>query len=324
MSFKQRKGGDFRSWIPRSWRTTRWAFGWHHLPGLLLLLGFGVQAFTGALLAFYYRPTVERAFESVNLIRYRVFLGEVIHSVHHWGAYVLMGLAVLHGLGILVQRDYLRLRGQWLVGTGLLVLLVLSDVTGHLLPWSQTALWTTVRALEEIRRLPGLGALFSFLVGGTDVTQDTLTRFYFLHVSALPGLFIALTFTHVYVSLRSGLRRLSLSRPVYPDWVHWGLSALLLWVGGLTTLAVLAPPLHPEVADVLHPPPVTRAPWYFRPLQWLEPRTPGWVLGWGFLALLAFWTLLPWLDDRRRGTLRWWALMAALGYIALAWVGSYY
>src|SRR4030042_1927259 len=54
------------------------------------------QAITGILLTLYYVPTPDHAYDSVQYITTQVPLGWMIRGLHHWGASVMIVLAVLH------------------------------------------------------------------------------------------------------------------------------------------------------------------------------------------------------------------------------------
>jgi quinol-cytochrome oxidoreductase complex cytochrome b subunit len=59
---------------------------WPRVLGILALLLFLFLALTGVMLAFYYRPTPESAYESVTMIVRDVSFGWFVHQVHGWAA----------------------------------------------------------------------------------------------------------------------------------------------------------------------------------------------------------------------------------------------
>ena len=308
-------------WKPKFYHQTL-GFNRHHWLSLAALILLVFEGVTGGLLAFYYQPSPERAFESVTTIRFHVFMGEVIHSMHAWGARFLVLIVLAHMLQTALQGDDLRRPSQWAWGTLALGVLLGMDLTGRLLPWTQTAYWNTVRALEALSFIPGLGPVLIFLIGGREVTSATLTRFYFSHVSLFALVLVLISLVHVIKSLRNGLRRAGPLRPVHPDLVYLVLNLSLLIFGLLASLAILFPPHHGEPADILKTPQSSRAPWYLAPILVVESvlsRTGG-----GGLFIL-FWTLilfLPRLDRRRRPWIRWLALLFGSAYIVLALFGG--
>ena len=105
--------------------------------GILLFL-FGVQVLTGTLLALYYKPTPDRAYDSVLFITSDVRFGWLIRSVHHWGANLMILFLVLHLLRVFFLAAYKYPRElTWVVGVGLLGVTMMFGFTGYLLPWDQ-------------------------------------------------------------------------------------------------------------------------------------------------------------------------------------------
>ena len=80
-----------------------------------------------------------------------------------------------------------------MVRPGLLVLTVGFGLTGYLLPWDQKGYWATKVVTNIMGGAPVIGPyLKKVVVGGTDYGNQTLTRFYGLHVGILPVLMFAL------------------------------------------------------------------------------------------------------------------------------------
>ena len=86
----------------------------------------------------------------------------------------------------------------------LLVTLVFSN-TGYLLTWDQLAYWGTTVGTSIAGYTPILGKPIQFLMlGGTTVGQETLLRFYVLHVFVLPLLMVALLGLHFWRIRKDG------------------------------------------------------------------------------------------------------------------------
>ena len=76
---------------------------------------------------------------------------------------------------------------NWVVGVVLLFLTIMLSFTGYLLPWDQIAYW----AITIGTNMGGYAPLFNtpvsrILLGGVEVGQNTLLRFYVGHVVFLP------------------------------------------------------------------------------------------------------------------------------------------
>ena len=84
-----------------------------------------------------------------------------------------------------------------MVGVILLLLTLLLAFSGYLLPWDQLSFWafTVGTSFGDYAPLVGQGVQF-LLLGGIEVSGDTLLRWYVLHVLALP--FVATIFLAVH------------------------------------------------------------------------------------------------------------------------------
>ncbi len=76
---------------------------------------------------------------------------------------------------------------NWVVGVVLLFLTIMLSFTGYLLPWDQIAYW----AITIGTNMGGYAPLFNtptklILLGGLEVGQNTLLRFYVLHIMFFP------------------------------------------------------------------------------------------------------------------------------------------
>jgi cytochrome b6 len=168
---------------------------------------FIVETVTGVLLMFYYRPTLEHAYNDILALRDVTTLG-ILRELHRWGAHAMVIAVWLHMYRVFLTGSYKPPREfNWGVGVILLVLTLLLSFTGYLLPWDQLAIWAITVGSNMARATPGLGvegpgasmlslngvklitpasdAKFA-LLGGRAVGEMTLNRFYVLHCVAIP------------------------------------------------------------------------------------------------------------------------------------------
>ncbi|HEX5591101.1 MAG TPA: cytochrome bc complex cytochrome b subunit [Candidatus Limnocylindrales bacterium] len=284
-----------------------------YLGGITLFL-FGIQVVTGTLLALYYSPTPDAAYESVLSITSDVQFGWLIRSIHHWTANLMILSLILHVIRIFVQGAYKYPReATWLVGGGLLMLTIGFGFTGYLLPWDQRAYWATVVGTEIAGAVPLIGPpLLLLLRGGPDVTDATLARFFGIHVLVLPLLIGALIAIHLLFVHQQGLANpkrpdprpgrpgpdlsAEKTKPFFPDYI---LDELIAWYAVLTALVVLAtifPAGLEAKADPLITPEHIKPEWYFLgvyELLKLVPETVGVVAP---IALVLVIVILPLLD----------------------------
>ena len=78
--------------------------------GGLTLISLLYQMFTGLCLTFYYDPSAEGAYNSVDFITYQAPLGWLVRSMHHYNASVVVVLVFLHLLRTFFSASYKRPR----------------------------------------------------------------------------------------------------------------------------------------------------------------------------------------------------------------------
>ena len=316
----------------------------YFLGGMALFL-FMVQVVTGVLLSLYYKPSPDQAFESVQAIMTEVSFGWLIRSVHSWGANLLIGVLLLHLLTTFMMRAYRRPREiTWITGLALLGLFMAFGFSGYLLPWNKLAFFATRVGTALVGALPLIGEKARLLArGGDDVTGDTLSRFYALHVAIFPLITLALLGLHLYLVQRHGMsvpdaaaRRYGRAEkvPSMPFVPHFLLRDAVGWYFALAILAALAA-LFPwelgEKADPFGSAPVGIQPeWYFLfmfqtlkhlpghlfGLDWLEGEQVG-VLFFGFVGLVV--VMVPFLDrgPRSRRVLNILAAVSVLYFVVM-------
>jgi ubiquinol-cytochrome c reductase cytochrome b subunit len=316
-----------------------------YLGGITLFL-FGIQVVTGTLLALYYSPTPEAAYESVLSITSDVQFGWLIRSVHHWAANLMLVFLVLHLLRIFAQAAYKYPREiTWIVGGGLLLITIGFGFTGYLLPWDQRAYWATVVGTEIAGDVPLIGsALLLLLRGGAEVSEATLGRFFGIHVLVLPLLLAGLLALHLLFVHQQGLANPKRAeprpgrvaapqppeklKPFFPDYI---LDEVIAWyavLAGLVILASIFPAGLEPKADPLITPEHIKPEWYFLAvyqLLKLVPETVGVVAP---VALVTIIVLLPLLDrnqeirPRRRPIALGLALVLLVGMAVLTYFGG--
>jgi menaquinol-cytochrome c reductase cytochrome b subunit len=180
---------------------------WFHTLGSATLTAFLVQTLTGAILAMYYKPDPDKAYESIRFITDDVTLGWLVRGMHRWGASVFIILMFLHMARVFLFGAYKYPRElNWIIGVFLLILGMLEGFTGYLLPWDQTAYWATVVGININGTAPFLGPfLAQFLQGGAAIGNETLSRFYAIHMLLIPGALFALIGLHLFLVVRLGV-----------------------------------------------------------------------------------------------------------------------
>jgi menaquinol-cytochrome c reductase cytochrome b subunit len=179
---------------------------WYYTLGSATMFAFLSQAVTGVFLAMYYEPDPTRAYESASRITNEVFLGEFVRGMHKWGSTVMIILIFLHMGRTFFFGAYKYPRElNWIIGVVLVVLTLMMGLTGYLLPFDQRSFWATVVAVNLNASGPVVGPyLADFLRVGSEFGPTTISRFYSLHMLAVPGLIAALIGAHLYLVAKLG------------------------------------------------------------------------------------------------------------------------
>ncbi|HET8570820.1 MAG TPA: selenite/tellurite reduction operon b-type cytochrome ExtP [Candidatus Limnocylindria bacterium] len=161
---------------------------------------------TGLYLMFFYVPSVSRAYQDIQAISTSVAFGDLVRNMHRWAAHLMVLTVFLHMIRVFYHGAYKPPREfNWVIGVVLLLLTLLLSFTGYLLPWDQIAFWAITVGTQMAQYAPLLGSQTSFfLLGGIEVGQNTLLRFYVLHVIFLPLIAAILMIVHFWRIRKDG------------------------------------------------------------------------------------------------------------------------
>ena len=175
--------------------------GWSAILGTLCALTFIIMAVTGMILAFYYVPDPEKAWDSVQYISNDVALGRIVRGLHHWGAGAMVLLVFCHLMVSYLNGSYAAPRQiTWITGACLFLVVLGLGFTGYLLPWDMKAYWATVVGANIPDMVPGVGNYITrVILGGENISGFTLTRFYSVHTLVLPAFLLLLMAVHIYL-----------------------------------------------------------------------------------------------------------------------------
>jgi quinol-cytochrome oxidoreductase complex cytochrome b subunit len=186
-----------------------YATRWFYCLGGITALLFVIQGVTGIMLAFYYKPTPEAAYASIQFIETQVRFGSAIRMIHHWAANGMVVVCIAHMARVFIMGAFKPPRElNWVSGMLLLIMTLAFGLTGYLLPWDQRAFWATTVASEIAGAIPVIGDLaLVFMRVGWNVTGETLSRFYGLHIIALPIITVVMLMVHFIMIRRQGIAR---------------------------------------------------------------------------------------------------------------------
>jgi quinol-cytochrome oxidoreductase complex cytochrome b subunit len=182
-----------------SWSYTLWL-------GAASFSLFVILTVTGFLLMFFYVPSVERAYWTMKDIEYATSFGWLLRGQHRWAAHFMVGAVFIHMARVFLTGAYRGTRAlNWLVGIVLLLSTLLLSFTGYLLPWDQLAFWAVTVGTNIAQAAPLVGETISFLLlGGGEIGQNALLRFYVLHVFVLPTFVFILFCYHMWRVRKDG------------------------------------------------------------------------------------------------------------------------
>jgi quinol-cytochrome oxidoreductase complex cytochrome b subunit len=171
------------------------------LGGLSFFL-FLVLTITGVYLMFFYVPSVTSAYSDILLIQSEIVFGLLTRNIHRWAAHLMVFFVFLHMMRVFYHGAYKPPREfNWVVGVVLLFLTIMLSFTGYLLPWDQIAYWAITIGGNMANYFPVFNRVGQLLLfGGIEVGQNTLLRFYVLHVILLPlaaAIFLAIHFWRI-------------------------------------------------------------------------------------------------------------------------------
>jgi quinol-cytochrome oxidoreductase complex cytochrome b subunit len=185
----------------RSLRAT-YSFG----LGVISTVLFITLTVTGILLVFYYIPATSLAYTTMKDLQTSIPLGQLARNMHRWAAHLMVLTVVLHMLRVFYTGAYKPPREfNWVVGSLLLLLTLGLSFTGYLLPWDQLSFWAITVGTNIAGYAPVVGdQARQILLGGNEVGQNALIRFYGLHIIVLPMITLGLLSLHIWRVRKDG------------------------------------------------------------------------------------------------------------------------
>jgi len=248
------------------------------LGSIFYLIWFIVMA-TGCLLIMWYIPTKPAAFDSILRIQESIPFGGIIRGMHKYGADAMIIAATMRMYRMFMMADY-KPGKEFNVAVCFvsLLLAMYSGLTGYLLIWNQRAYWATkvfATFPTYMDQFPLMGDYWQPLVksmhmgwntaeallgSGAAITQETITRFFSIHLafSLIPLILVELYF------YKNAQTRISLS------WLKRSIVILML-----VAVAVILPAAQGRRSDPNVTPLPILSDWYFLGLyqmyKYLEP-----------------------------------------------------
>jgi quinol-cytochrome oxidoreductase complex cytochrome b subunit len=299
--------------------------------GPIFYLVWFIVILSGLLLIMWYVPTKAGAFDSILNIQHHIPFGNIVRGMHKYGADAMIIAATIRMYRMFLAADYKPGR-EFNIAIGLVTLLLsmYSGLTGYLLIWNQRAFWATkvfATFPTYMDQFPVMGDFYlplvksvhmgwntaEFLLGaGGAITQETITRFFSLHLafSLIPLIFVELYF------YKSGYKRVPLS------WLKRSVIIAQLVAVSILMPAALGHRSNPDVTPL----PIL-SDWYFLGLyqmyKYLEPVVATEItmvipLSVVILPFLDVWITGPEKDIRKRPLIFLVSIMGFVNWIAFS------
>ena len=309
---------------------------WYYFGGICLFL-FILQVLTGILLLLYYTPSVNSAHESIQFIMSQVKFGWLMRSVHSWSANILIAAIFIHMFSSFFLKAYRSPRElTWITGFFLLLIFLAFGFSGYLLPWNELSFFATRIGSDIAGTLPLIGKhIKTFILGGTDVTGATISRFFWLHIGILPLLTVMILGIHVLL-----VQILGMSKPIgipenkvkevpfFPNFILKDSLGWMLILALIGVLCVFFPWEIGQKADPFAATPIGIKPeWYFSFMFSTLKIIPAHIFSiegemialFGFMIGGLLWMLVPFLD-RNAAKERRSPIFSFMGWIVLLYI----
>nr|AIZ58534.1 cytochrome b [Reticulinasus faini]UYB78026.1 cytochrome b [Reticulinasus faini] len=171
--------------------------------GSLLLLCLLTQIITGMFLAMHYWSDISLAFSSISHISRDVNYGWMIRSIHANTASLFFICMYLH-VGRGIYYSSFLMKGPWMSGTLIILILMMTAFLGYVLPWGQMSFWGATVITNLLSAIPYIGInITQWIWGGFSVENPTLTRFFTLHF-IMPFILLMLVMIHIILLHETG------------------------------------------------------------------------------------------------------------------------
>ena len=235
---------------------------------------------TGLMLKFVYQPVPDRAYESIIHLQNNVLFGQLIRNIHHWSANILLVGVFLHFLRVFFTGAFHPPRQfNWILGLAMFLAVLVSNITGYLLPWDQLSFWAITICTGMLEYIPLIGyRLQNIIRGGSDIGPATLSVFFAIHTAVIPACLLILMPFHFWRIRKAGglviprtVNEAEGSRdekvPTIPNLILREVVVAVVLVAVILVISVsFNAPLDAKANSGLSPNP-TKAPWYFAGAQ---------------------------------------------------------
>ena len=358
--------GGFRAWLNKRLPVDQFVedqltgyyapknFNIWYFFGSLALLVFVMQIVTGIFVTMHFKPGEATAWNSVQYMVREVPYMWLIQPMHAVGASFFFIVVYLHMARGMMYGSYKAPREVlWVIGMLIYLALMAEAFMGYVLPFGNMSYWGAQVIINIFGTIPGIGpGLVEWIRGDYGIADSTLTRFFSLHVVALPFVIALLVALHLVALRQVGSNNpdgIEIKAKLGPDGkpvdgipfhpyytlkdiVGVGLfltvfAMVVFFMPTFFGLFMEAPNFEPAnpVSTPEHIAPV----WYFTPYYAILRAIPDQHIGALLMGLsVAAFLFLPWLDRAQNKSIRYRGLLSKLllgmffiTFLVLMWLG---
>ena len=326
-----------------------------YLFGALASVVLIIQIISGIWLMMPYQNTEEGAFSSIEFIMRDVDYGWVIRYMHTTGASMFFAVVYLHMFRGLLYGSYKKPRELvWIFGMTIYLVMMAEGFLGYVLPYGQMSYWGAQVIISLFGAIPYIGeSLEVWVRGDYYISGSTVSRFFALHVVALPLMLIALVFMHLValhevgagnpegIDIEQHLDEDGVPLDSVPFFPYKVLNALV-GIGVFMTVFSIIMFFFPEAggyfiekanfeeANPLSTPEHIAPVWYYSPyyamLRAVPDKLGGLIVMAGAIAILF---VVPWLDRSKVNSIRYKGIFSkiaislfAISFLTLGYLGT--
>ena len=326
-----------------------------YLFGALASVVLIIQIISGIWLMMPYQNTEEGAFSSIEFIMRDVDYGWVIRYMHTTGASLFFAVVYLHMFRGLLYGSYKKPRELvWIFGMTIYLVMMAEGFLGYVLPYGQMSYWGAQVIISLFGAIPYIGeSLEVWVRGDYYISGSTVSRFFALHVVALPLMLIALVFMHLValhevgagnpegIDIEEHLDDDGVPLDSVPFFPYKVLNALV-GIGVFMTVFSIIMFFFPEAggyfiekanfeeANPLSTPEHIAPVWYYSPyyamLRAVPDKLGGLIVMAGAIAILF---VVPWLDRSKVNSIRYKGIFSkiaislfAISFLTLGYLGT--
>ena len=326
-----------------------------YLFGALASVVLIIQIISGIWLMMPYQNTEEGAFSSIEFIMRDVDYGWVIRYMHTTGASLFFAVVYLHMFRGLLYGSYKKPRELvWIFGMTIYLVMMAEGFLGYVLPYGQMSYWGAQVIISLFGAIPYIGeSLEVWVRGDYYISGSTVSRFFALHVVALPLMLIALVFMHLValhevgagnpegIDIEKHLDQDGVPLDSVPFFPYKVLNALV-GIGVFMTVFSIIMFFFPEAggyfiekanfeeANPLSTPEHIAPVWYYSPyyamLRAVPDKLGGLIVMAGAIAILF---VVPWLDRSKVNSIRYKGIFSkiaislfAISFLTLGYLGT--